>query len=181
MWCSLFIYHHLCQYWRVEELTSVTKTMSKIKPLDRIDMTILKTLQGDGRITNVELAQKVNLSASPCLDRVKRLESEGYIRRYGAFLDTTKLNYGMTAFIQITLDRTTSEVFKDFKAEVVKIKEIAECHLVAGGYDYLLKIRFANIEDYRLVLEKVAGLPAISQTHTYVVTEHIKEDLGVPL
>ncbi len=154
--------------------------MNKIKPLDRIDMTILKTLQTDGRITNVELAQKVNLSASPCLDRVKRLETEGYIKRYGACLDASKLNCGMTAFIQVTLDRTTADVFKLFKAEVVKIKEIVECHLVAGGYDYLLKIRFANMNRYRLILEKVSGLPAISQTHTYIATEQIKEDAGVP-
>ena len=154
--------------------------MNKTKPLDRIDMTILKTLQADGRITNVELAQKVNLSASPCLDRVKRLEAEGYIKRYGAFLNANKLNYGMTAFVQVTLDRTTADVFKLFKAEVVKIKEVIECHLVAGGYDYLLKIRFAHIDNYRLILEKVAGIPAISQTHTYMVTEHIKEDNGVP-
>ena len=155
--------------------------MSKTKPLDRIDMTILKTLQVDGRITNVELAQKVNLSASPCLDRVKRLESEGYIKRYGAFLNASKLDYGMTAFVQVTLDRTTADVFKLFKAEVVKIREVVECHLVAGGYDYLLKIRFTNMEKYRSILERVADLPAISQTHTYMVTEHIKEDTGVPL
>ena len=83
--------------------------MNKIKPLDRIDMTILKTLQVDGRITNVELAQKVNLSASPCLDRVKRLETEGYIKRYGAFLNASKLGFGMTAFVQVTLDRTTAD------------------------------------------------------------------------
>lgn len=155
--------------------------MSKTKPLDRIDMTILKTLQDDGRITNVELAQKVNLSASPCLDRVKRLETEGYIKRYGAFLNASKLDFGMTAFVQVTLDRTTADVFKLFKVEVVKIPEVVECHLVAGGYDYLLKIRFSTIEKYRTILEKVAGLPAISQTHTYMVTEHIKEDTGVPL
>jgi len=154
--------------------------VSKTKSLDRIDLTILKTLQSDGRISNVELAKKVNLSASPCLDRVKRLEKEGYIKRYGALLNANKLNYSMTAYIQVTLDRTTSDVFKLFKVEVVKIKEIVECNLVAGGYDYLLKIRFTNMEGYRLVLEKIGGLPAISQTHTYMVTEHIKEDSGIP-
>tara|TARA_R110001583_G_scaffold43107_8_gene137084 strand:+ start:453 stop:923 length:471 start_codon:yes stop_codon:yes gene_type:complete len=154
--------------------------MNKIKSLDRVDIAILKTLQSDGRITNVELAKKVNLSASPCLDRVKRLEIGGYIKRYGAFLSAHKLGYGMTAFIQVTLDRTTADVFKLFKKEVVKIKEIVECHLVAGGYDYLLKTRFSDMDNYRLILEKVAGLPAISQTHTYMVTEHIKEDSGVP-
>lgn len=154
--------------------------MTKIKPLDHVDIAILKSLQLDGRITNVELAKKVNLSASPCLDRVKRLESGGYIKRYGAFLSPLKLGYGMTAFIQVTLDRTTADVFKLFKKEVVKIKEIVECHLVAGGYDYLLKTRFSDMESYRLILEKVADLPSISKTHTYMVTEHIKEDSGVP-
>ncbi len=153
---------------------------SKIKPLDRIDRVILSTLQQSGRISNVDLAKKVSLSASPCLDRVKRLEAEGYIERYGAFLNAAKLNYGMTAFIQITLDRTTADVFKLFKKEVVNIKEVVECHLIAGGYDYLLKIRFSNIESYRLVLEKIATLPAISQTQTYMATEMIKQDMGVP-
>jgi|TARA_B110000091_G_scaffold93132_1_gene101636 Lrp/AsnC family leucine-responsive transcriptional regulator len=152
----------------------------KSKLLDRIDMIILKTLQHEGRISNVELAKKINLSASPCLDRVKRLENEGYIKHYGAFLNATKLNYSMTAFIQVTMARTTADVFKLFKIEVVKIKEIVECHLVAGGYDYLLKIRFSDMDNYRLVLEKVTNLPDIVQTHTYIVTDHIKEDSSVP-
>lgn len=155
-------------------------TFNKIKPLDRIDKVILSTLQADGRISNVELAKKVNLSASPCLDRVKRLETEGYIERYGAFLSASKLNYGVTAFVQVTLNRTTSDTFKAFNKEVVSIKEVVECHLIAGGYDYLLKIRFANMESYRLVLEKIGALPAIAQTSTYMATEHIKQDSGVP-
>jgi len=152
----------------------------KTKPLDRIDLAILATLQKNGRISNIELSKIVNLSASPCLDRVKRLEKEGYIERYGAFLNASKLNCGMTAFIQVTLERTTAEVFKLFKKEVATIKEVVECDLIAGGFDYLLKIRFSNIESYRLVLEKIAELPAISQTHTYMVTENIKKDSGVP-
>jgi Lrp/AsnC family leucine-responsive transcriptional regulator len=154
--------------------------MNKIKPLDRIDLAILKILQSNGRISNVALAQEVNLSASPCLDRVKRLEQEGYIKHYGAFLNANKLNYGMTAFIQVILNKTTSDVLKEFKKEVVKIKEVVECHLVAGGFDYLVKIRFTGMDNYRLVLDKVASLPAISQTHTYIVTELVKEDGGVP-
>jgi len=158
-------------------------TTFKVTPkiLDRIDLAILNTLQQSGRISNVELAQKVNLSASPCLDRVKRLENDGYIKRYGAFLNASMLNYGMSAFIQVTLDRTTADVFENFKHGVVKIKEVAECHLVAGGYDYLLKIRFKDISSYRDVLEKIVSLPAVSQTHTYMVTEYIKEDNGVPI
>ncbi len=157
--------------------------MSKIKPkvLDRIDLAILNTLQQNARISNVELAQQVNLSASPCLERVKRLEEDGYIKGYGAFLNASMLNYAMSAFIQVTLDRTTADVFENFKQGIVKIKEVSECHLVAGGYDYLLKIRFRDISCYRDVLEKVVSLPAVAQTHTYMVTEQIKQDSGVPI
>ena len=153
----------------------------KSRTLDRIDLTILDTLQKDGRISNVELAKIVNLSASPCLERVKRLEQEGYVTRYGAFLSAPKLNYGMSAFIQVTLDRTTGDVFNQFRDEVVKIKEVAECHMVAGGFDYLLKLRFADMAAYREVLGIIVELPAVSQTHTYVVMEQVKEDRGVPL
>jgi Lrp/AsnC family leucine-responsive transcriptional regulator len=103
---------------------------------------ILFILQADSRISSIDLAKRVNLSASPCLDRVKRLETEGYIELYGAFLNTRKLNYGMSAFVQVTLNRTTSDIFKLFNKEVVTIKEVVECHLVAGGYGYLFKLDF---------------------------------------
>ncbi|NQZ83419.1 MAG: winged helix-turn-helix transcriptional regulator [Colwellia sp.] len=153
----------------------------KAKPLDKIDLTILDTLQKNGRISNIELSKTVNLSASPCLDRVKRLEAEGYVERYGAYLNAAKLNYGMSAFIQVTLDRTTGDVFDKFKLEVVKIKEVAECHMVAGGFDYQLKIRFKDMQEYREVLGIIVELPAVSQTHTYVVMEEVKQDQGVPI
>ncbi|WP_286263279.1 winged helix-turn-helix transcriptional regulator [Thalassotalea atypica] len=155
--------------------------MNRDRILDRIDLTILDTLQKDGRISNVDLAKKVNLSASPCLDRVKRLEAEGYIERYGAFLNPKKLKYGMSAFIQVTLDRTTKDVFHKFRDEVVKIKEVAECHMVAGGFDYLIKLRFEDMEAYREVLGFIVELPAVSQTNTYVVMEHVKKDLGISI
>ena len=154
---------------------------NKPRVLDRIDLTILDSVQKDGRISNADLAKKIHLSASPCLERVRRLESDGYIKRYGAFLDANKLQYGMSAFIQVTLDRTTSDVFNLFKNEVVKIKEVAECHMVAGGFDYLLKLRFKDMAAYREVLGVIVELPAVSQTHTYVVMEHVKEDDGVPI
>jgi Lrp/AsnC family transcriptional regulator, leucine-responsive regulatory protein len=156
-------------------------TISKPRVLDRIDLTILDALQKNGRISNSTLAQQVNLSASPCLDRVKRLEREGYIERYGAFLNASKLKYGMTAFIQVTLDRTSADIFHKFHAEVIEIKEVAECHMVAGGFDYLLKLRFENMAAYRALLGTIVELPGISQTHTYIVTEHVKRHSGVPI
>lgn len=153
----------------------------KSRTLDRIDLTILDTLQRQGRISNVELAKQVNLSPSPCLDRVKRLENEGFIKRYGAVLDAQLLNVGMSAFIQVTLDRTTADVFNQFRDEVVNIKEVAECHMVAGGFDYLLKLRVIDMNNYRDVLGMIVELPGVSQTHTYVVIENVKEDLGLPI
>ena len=153
----------------------------KSRTLDRIDLTILDTLQRQGRISNVELAKQVNLSPSPCLDRVKRLEAEGFIKRYGAVLDAQLLNIGMSAFIQVTLDRTTADVFNQFRDEVVNIKEVAECHMVAGGFDYLLKLRVIDMNNYRDVLGMIVELPGVSQTHTYVVIENVKEDLGLPI
>ncbi|MBA6293400.1 winged helix-turn-helix transcriptional regulator [Colwellia sp. MB3u-70] len=156
-------------------------TSSKPKTLDRIDLTILDALQKNGRISNSTLAQQVNLSASPCLERVKRLEQEGYIERYGAFLNASKLKYGMTAFIQVTLDRTTADIFNKFRAQVIEIKEVAECHMVVGGFDYLLKLRFENMEAYRILLGNIVELPGVSQTHTYVVMEHVKRYSGVPI
>jgi Lrp/AsnC family transcriptional regulator, leucine-responsive regulatory protein len=156
-------------------------TPMKTKTLDRIDLNILDTLQREGRISNVELAKKVNLSASPCIDRVKRLEKEGYIAGYGARLNAAKLGCGTAVFIQVTLDRTTSDVFNQFRDAVVKIPQVAECHMVAGGFDYLLKLRLANMDAYRSMLAFIVDLPGVAQTHTYVVIEAVKQDQGLPL
>jgi len=154
---------------------------TKNKPLDRIDINILATLQRNGRISNVNLANEVGLSASPCLDRVKRLESDGYIERYGAKLNASKLKFGMSAFIQITLDRTTSELFDSFQAAILEIYQVSECHMVAGGFDYLVKIRIADMEAYRQVLGMIVDIPGVAKNHTYVVIEEIKQDHGLPL
>ena len=156
-------------------------TPVKSKGLDRIDISILDTLQRDGRIANVDLAKKVNLSASPCIDRVKRLEKEGYIEGYGARLNAGRMGLGTAAFIQVTLDRTTGAVFDQFRDAVVNIAEVAECHMVAGGFDYLLKLRLSSMEAYRAVLGRIVDLPGVLQTHTYVVIEKVKQDSGLPL
>ncbi|QIB67260.1 winged helix-turn-helix transcriptional regulator [Kineobactrum salinum] len=149
--------------------------------LDRTDLLILSLLQRDGRMSNVALARQVNLSPSPCLERVRRLEAGGLIQGYGARLNAAALGFGTTAFIQVTLDRTTAEVFDRFRDQVVLIPAVAECHMVAGGFDYLLKLRLADMEAYRGVLATIVDLPEVAQTHTYVVIEAIKQDLGLPL
>ncbi len=151
------------------------------KSLDRIDRTILETLQHQGRISNVELARKVRLSPSPCLDRVKKLESEGFIEGYQARLNAAKLGLGVVAFIQITLERSGAKVFSRFKQAVVDIAEVEECHMVAGEFDYLLKLRIRNMEEYHLALGRLAELPGVAQTQTYMVTEPIKQGSGLSL
>tara|TARA_R110002110_G_scaffold153886_3_gene347579 strand:+ start:2675 stop:3175 length:501 start_codon:yes stop_codon:yes gene_type:complete len=157
------------------------KQVSNASSIDRTDLLILSLLQGDGRMSNVELARRVNLSPSPCLERVRRLEAQGLIAGYSARLDAAALGFGTSAFIQVTLDRTTAEVFDRFRDEVVQIPEVSECHMVAGGFDYLLKLRLTGMDAYRMVLARIVDLPGVAQTHTYVVIEAVKEDRGLPL
>ena len=143
--------------------------------LDRIDLNILRILQGQGRISNVELSQLVNLSPAPCLARVKKLEQQGLIKAYRAELDAQSLGLSLLAYVEVTLHRTTPDVFDKFREAVQTIDEIEECHMVAGGFDYLIKVRCRDMDDYRRVLgEKIASINDISQTHTYVVMEQIK-------
>ena len=147
------------------------------RPLDRIDRKILATLQDNGRISNVELARAVSLSPTPCLERVRRLESAGYIEGYSARLSADKLGMGLTVFVQLTLDRTKPDVFDRFREAVAEIPEITECHMVAGGFDYLIKIRTSDMNAYRNMLgERLAALKSVLTTHSYVVMEEVKND-----
>ncbi len=144
--------------------------------LDRIDLKILRLLQGNGRISNLDLSRRIHLSPAPCLARVRRLEQAGYISRYRAQLNPELLGLALLAFIEITLDRTTPDVFEKFKQAVQEVPEIEECHMVAGGFDYLVKVRSADMEAYRKILgEKVVTIPGVLQTHTYVVMEQVKQ------
>ena len=152
-----------------------------LKSLDKVDRQILRVLQDDGRISIVDLAEKVHLSPSPCLTRVKRLEEDGYIKGYRAELDPSLLGYGAVAFIQVSLQRTTEDVFSDFKREIEQAAIVSECFMVAGGYDYLIKVRFEDSEDYRAVLDRVVRFPGVAQTHTYMVIEEVKSNDRVPV
>ena len=151
--------------------------MSKLKEraLDRIDHKILRQLQDNGRLTNADLARSVNLSPTPCLERVRRLEADGYILDYVALLNPQKLGAGVISFIQVLLDRTNPDVFERFKKQVGLCPEVMECHMVAGGFDYLLKVRTSSMIEYRDFLgETLARMSDIKQTHTYVVIEEVK-------
>lgn len=144
-------------------------------PLDRTDRRILALLQQDGRISNVKLAEAVHLSPTATLERVRRLTEQGYILGYRARLDPHKLGAGMLVFVEIILDRTTENILEQFRAAVRDQPEIMECHLVAGGFDYLLKLRVADMEDYRRVAGRVLWrLPGVRETRTYAVMEEVK-------
>jgi len=147
----------------------------KTRILDRIDYKILRHLQTNGRLSNADLARSVNLSPTPCLERVRRLEADGYILDYVALLNPQKLGAGVVSFIQVLLDRTNPDVFERFKEQVSLCPEVMECHMVAGGFDYLLKVRTSSMVEYRDFLgQTLARMSDIKQTHTYVVMEEVK-------
>lgn len=144
--------------------------------LDRIDRSILRELQKDGRVANVELSRRVGLSATPCLERVKRLEKNGYIRGYTALVAPEKLEAALLVFVEIRLMRTSPDVFDDFKRSVIDLPQVLECHLVSGDFDYLVKARVADMAAYRNLLgETLLTLPGVSGSRTYVVMEEVKE------
>jgi len=149
--------------------------------LDKIDKRILDELQKQGRLSNVELSKRVHLSPSPCLDRVKRLEKEGFIENYKAVLNQKKLGYDMVAYVTVTLDKTTHNSFKNFKQDIAVIDEVIECDMVAGGFDYLLKLLIKNMQHYRNTLGVISEVTGVSQTHTYIVIEKIKENANIPI
>jgi Lrp/AsnC family leucine-responsive transcriptional regulator len=144
--------------------------------LDKIDLKILNLLQEDGRISNLKLAEAVSLSPTAVFTRTQRLQREGYILGYEARLNPAKLGRGMAVFVEVLLDKTTPNVFDAFKAAVQVHGEILECHLVAGGFDYLMKLRVADMNAYRQFAGQVLWqLPGVRETRTYAVMEEIKE------
>ncbi|AXB78443.1 Lrp/AsnC family transcriptional regulator [Novosphingobium sp. P6W] len=138
--------------------------------LDRIDLKILAQLQRAGRMTNVELADAVGLSPSPCLTRVKRLEKAGFISGYSAQIDLNKLGEMLTVFTEVTLTEHRSGDFSRFETKIRKLDEIVECHLVSGGYDYLLKFVARGVSHYQSIVEgMLEGDYGIEKYFSYVV------------
>lgn len=138
--------------------------------LDRIDLNILAKLQESGRITNVELSDAVGLSPSPCLTRVKRLEKAGYITGYGAQVDLRKLGEFLSIFTEVTLSEHRRGDFGRFESRIAKIDEIVECHLVSGGYDYLLKFVARGVTHYQAIMEDMLESDyGIEKYFSYVV------------
>ncbi len=156
--------------------------MTLTADLDRTDLKILACLQEDGRISNLKLAETVSLSPTAVLARVQRLTREGFILGYEARLNPNKLGAGLMVFVEVLLDRTTPHVFEAFKAAVQVRQEILECHMVAGGFDYLLKTRMADMAAYRQFAGTVLWqLPGVRETRTYAVMEEVKSSARLAL
>lgn len=143
--------------------------------LTEADRRMLRILQVDGRITNQELATRCGMSPSACLERMRRLREKGFIKGYAALLDPEKLGQPLLVFIEVMLDRTTGDVFRQFGDAVRHRPEILECHMVAGGFDYLIKARVGDMDAYRAFLGDVlVRMPGVRETRTYAVMEEVK-------
>ena len=148
--------------------------------LDKIDISILKALQENARITNKELAAKVHLSPSPVYERLKRLESEGYIERYTAVLNAEKLNLGFIVFCSVILQRLNTDFAGDFVAKIKEIPEVTECYNVSGEFDYLLKIHAPDMKYYNQFILNVLGrIESLGSIQSSFVMNPVKQNYGL--
>lgn len=150
--------------------------------LDNIDIQILKLLQNNSNLTTKDLANKVNLSTTPVFERIKRLEKNGYIKKYVAVLDAEKLDKGLTVFCNITLKQHTREIGNKFVKDIVAIKEVTECYNVSGDYDFLLKVMVKDMKHYQdFVLNNLGSIKNIGSAHSTFVMGDIKNTYSVPI
>lgn len=146
--------------------------------LTQTDFKLLEILSRDGRLTVTELSKQVGMSKSACQVRLKRLQTEGYILGYRAVLDSAKLGKDHIAFVEVKLTDTTESALNAFNTAVLTVTEIEQCHMIAGAFDYLLKVRTSNMKSYRYVLgEVISTLPFVGSTSTHVSMEAIKDDV----
>ncbi|WP_308368192.1 MULTISPECIES: Lrp/AsnC ligand binding domain-containing protein [unclassified Microbulbifer] len=150
--------------------------------LSTIDRNILRVLQKNGRTSYAELARQVGLTATPCVERVKRLEADGVIQGYTALINPEFLDAALVVFVQIRLNRSAQDAFEEFRNAVAALPEVQECYLVSGNFDYLIKARVADMNAYRKFYgETLLSLPEVLECTSYVVMEQVKETLEVPV
>ena len=148
--------------------------------IDRTDRKILDILQRQGRISMTELAEQIGLSTSPCTERVKRMERDGVITGYHARLSPVALGKTLLVFVEIKLASKSDEVFEKVRKELLHVPDVQECHLVSGGFDYLVKARLGGMSEYRRLLGDVLKkLPVEAESHSYIVMEEIKETMAL--
>ncbi len=150
--------------------------------LDETDKVLLRSLQTDGRLSNVELARKINLSPPATLARLRRLEKDGYIRNYTAVVDREKAGYDLLCFIHISMQMHQLEQVESFRNLVQKMPEVLECHHITGEYDYLLKVALRNRKDLeRFAVDRLTPIPGVARIHTSLVFTEVKSTTALPL
>ncbi|CAD0225839.1 Lrp/AsnC family transcriptional regulator [Chryseobacterium sp. D764] len=153
-----------------------------MEQLDDKDVQLLRLLQKNAKLTVKELAKEVNLSTSPVFERVKRLEQEGFVKRYAAVLDAEKLNRGFTVFCQIKLKIHDRSVGYDFVKEILEIEEVAECYNISGDFDFLLKVQVRDMKHYQdFVFNKLGSVDSIGSTHSTFVMAEVKNNHGITI
>ncbi len=154
---------------------------SSASGLDRVDRHILDLLQQDGRMSMTELADRVGLTVTPCIERVRRLERDRVITGYHARVSPTALGAGLLVFVEVSISHKSDRSFEDFRKEIVRVPQVQECHLVSGDFDYMIKARIKEVSQYRTLLEDILlRLPGVTQTKSYIVMEEVKETLFIP-
>ncbi|GAA6153326.1 Lrp/AsnC ligand binding domain-containing protein [Pseudoteredinibacter isoporae] len=152
------------------------------RELNTIDRNILRVLQRNGRCTYAELSRQVGLSATPCMERVKKLEKDNVIQGYSAIINPEYLDAALVVFVQIRLLRSAQDIFEEFRNAAAALPEVQECYLVSGNFDYLIKARVANMNAYRKFYgETLLTLPGVQECTSYVVMEQVKETLEIPV
>lgn len=150
--------------------------------LDKTDYAILEALQADARLTTVDLANHINLSATPAAARMRALIEAGFIDGFHAKLNPEKLDRGLLVFIQVTLKNTDESTLAAFNSAMLALPDVLECHMVGGGFDYLVKLRVADMAAYRIFLGTVLGeMPSVAGTHSYFVMEEVKDSGLLPV
>ncbi|WP_165855670.1 winged helix-turn-helix transcriptional regulator [Marinobacter sp. JSM 1782161] len=162
--------------------TAARETGSRKRTLDRLDRRILAALQDDGRLSYVELAERVGLSSTPCIERVRRLEKDGYIEGYYARLNPDLLGLSMLVFVEISLSYQSRDAFEKFNEAVENLPFMLECHLVSGDADYLIKARISDMSEYRALLgDMLLVLPGVKNSKSYIVMEEVRESMRLPV
>ncbi|MBS6268090.1 MAG: Lrp/AsnC family transcriptional regulator [Tannerella sp.] len=148
--------------------------------IDKVDLQILRTLQGNARLTLKELAAQVSLSSTPVFERLKRLENEGYIKKYIAILDAEKLNQGFVVFCNVKLSRINQEIATEFTRIIQNIPEVTECYNISGSFDYLLKIHAPNMKYYQeFILNVLGSIDSLGSIESTFVMDEVKHNYGI--
>lgn len=162
-------------------LCHALKEKYSMEKLDAIDLQLLRILQENSNLTTKELAAKVNLSTTPVFERVKRLEHEGFIRKYVAIIDADKLNLGFVVFCNVKLKQLNTEIALDFTQAIREIPEVTECYNISGHFDYLLKIHVANMKQYQeFIIHKLGQLQSLGSLESMFVMDCPKRETGIP-